>query len=109
MCALCGGLGGGDHWTDATARPGVFSNAADPLQRRRARARRIASANRVLAAYAMRLADWQGSAYILTTATGKRAMVDDLAHLWTVAETLAARPCDPLDTALLARLEASDG
>ena len=25
MCALCGVLGGSDHWADAAARPGVFT------------------------------------------------------------------------------------
>jgi hypothetical protein len=32
-------------------------------------------------------------------------MVDHLGHLWANAEKLLGRPCDPLDPALLARLE----
>ena len=36
----------------------------------------------------MRLADWQGAAYVLSTATGKREMVADLGHLWAAAERL---------------------
>jgi hypothetical protein len=109
MCALCGVLGGADHWTDAAARPGVYSRMADPLQRRRERARRVAAVNRVLAHYHMQLADWQGTSFLLSTATGKTALVDNLAHLWAAAEQLAGRPCDPLDPALLARLTAADG
>lgn len=108
MCALCGVLGGSDHWTDAAARPGVYSRSADPLQRRRERARRVALANRVLAHYRMRLADWQGTAFVLSTATGKTEIVDNLTHLWSVAEQLSGRPCDPLDPALLDRLERQD-
>ena len=109
MCALCGVLGGSDHWTDAAARPGVYSRSADPLQRRRERARRVALANRVLAHYRMRLADWQGTTFVLSSATGKTEIVDNLTHLWSVAEQLSGRPCDPLDPALLDRLETKDG
>jgi hypothetical protein len=29
MCALCGVLGGADHWTDAIARPGIFTPNTD--------------------------------------------------------------------------------
>lgn len=105
MCALCGVLGGSDHWTDAAARPGVYSRVADPLQRRRERIRRVHVANRVLAHYRMQLADWQGSAFVLSTATGKTAIVDNVSHLWAVAEQLSGQRCDPLDPTLLGRLE----
>jgi hypothetical protein len=98
MCALCGVLGGPEHWTDAAA-------GADSAARRRERAARVALANRVLAQYAMRLDDWQGSAYMLSTATGKQEMVETLGHLWPAAERLSGRACDPLDPALLVRLE----
>jgi hypothetical protein len=98
MCALCGVLGGPPHWTEPAA-------GAAPAARRRERAARVASANRVLAQFAMRLDDWQGSAYMLSTATGKCELVETLGHLWAAAERLSGRPCDPLDPALLARLE----
>ncbi len=107
MCALCGVLGGADHWTDAAARPGVFTYAADPLERRRERARRIAAANRVLGHYQMKVSDWQGTSFILSTATGKTEMVENLSHLWSVAERLSGRTCDPLDPTLLLRLDAA--
>jgi len=101
MCALCGVLGGSDHWADAPARPGVFSRVADPLQRRRERAQRVETANRILTHYRMTLSDWQGSAFILSTATGKTELVDNLSHLWAVAERLSGRACDPLDPLLM--------
>jgi hypothetical protein len=103
MCALCGVLGGSDHWTDAAERPGVFSRTSDPLARRRERARRVAIANRVLRHYGMTLSDWQGG-FVLSTVTGKSDMVENLSHLWLVAEKLSGRVCDPLDPALLRRL-----
>ena len=107
MCALCGVLGGSDHWADAAPRPGVFTRTADPVERRRERARRVGAANRILAHYAMSLSDWQGTAFVLSTATGKTEMVEHLAHLWVVAERLSGRQCDPLDPELLARLAAA--
>jgi hypothetical protein len=105
MCALCGMLGGADHWTDAVARPGIFTRNTDPAARRRERMHRVAAANRILAHYRLSLADWQGSSFLLSTATGKTELVEDLSHLWAAAERLLGRPCDPLDAALVTRLE----
>ena len=48
MCALCGILGGPEHWTDAAPRAGIFTRTADPLLRRRERMARVACARRVL-------------------------------------------------------------
>lgn len=106
MCALCGVLGSAGHWTDAVARPGVFTRTVDAVQRRRERAHRIACASRVLKCYGLTLSDWQASSFILSTATGKTEIVDNLGHLWATAEKLLGRPCDPLDPALIATLEA---
>jgi hypothetical protein len=106
MCALCGLLGGDEHWTDAVAREGVFTRNRDPSRRRLERARRVEVANRVLRFYGLRLSDWQGTSFVLSTFTGKSEMVDDLGHLWAVAERLSGRPCDPLDPDLLTRLDA---
>ena len=105
MCALCGVLGSGD-WTDAAARPGIFTRNVDSLQRRRERINRVACAQRVLAFYGLTLSDWQASSFVLSTLTGKSCLVDTLTHLWPAAEKLAGRPCDPLDPALVERLEA---
>ena len=53
----------------------------------------------------MSLADWQGSAFVLSTATGKSEMVDNLAQLWIAAERLCGQACDPLDLDLIALME----
>jgi hypothetical protein len=105
MCALCGVLGGSEHWTDAVARPGVFTRNTDAASRRRERMNRVAAANRVLKHQRMTLADWQGSAFVLSTATGKTEIVDNLAHLWIAVERLLGRPCDPLDNELITLME----
>jgi hypothetical protein len=105
MCSLCGVLGGNEHWTDAAARPGVFTRNVERLDRRRERARRVKAANRALACFGMSLSDWQGSAFVLSTRTGKSEMIEDLGHLWPAAERLSGRVCDPLDPVLIARME----
>ena len=109
MCALCGVLGATEHWTDAVARPGVFTRNTDAASRRRERMNRVAAANRVLKHYGMNLADWQGSAFVLSTATGKTEIVDNLGHLWMAAERLHGRPCDPLDEELIVLMERERG
>src|SRR5437764_11185179 len=105
MCALCGVLGGAEHWTSANARPGVFTRSTDPASRRRERTSQVAAANLVLKHYRMILADWQGTAFVLSTATGKTEIVDNLGHLWTAVERLTGKPCDPLDVELIAGME----
>ena len=94
-----------EHWSDAVPRPGVFTRNTDSAARRRERMHRVAAANRILKYYGMTLVDWQGRSFVLSTATGKTEMVDNLSHLWAAAERLIGRPCDPLDEDLIARLE----
>ena len=105
MCALCGVLGAAEHWTAAVARPGVFTRNIDPASRRRDRVNQVAAANRVLKHYRVSLADWQGTAFILSSATGKTEIVDNLGHLWTAAERLTGKPCDPLNAELITAME----
>jgi hypothetical protein len=107
MCSLCGVLGGNEHWADAFARPGVYTRNVERLDRRHERARRVVLANRVLSAFGISISDWQGSAFLLSTRTGKTEIVDDLGHLWPAAERLCGRPCDPLAPDLIAQLEGS--
>lgn len=109
MCGLCGLLGGGEHWTDAAPREGVYTRNDGPVERRRERARRVQAGNVLLAAYRLTLEDWQGCSYILRNATGRSEVVDSLAHLWPLAERMAGRSCDPLAPELLDRLEAAHG
>ncbi len=105
MCALCSVLGGAEHWADAHARPGAFTRNTGPLERRRERARRLAHANRMLGPLGLTLSDWQGSDFLLATRTGRIELVENLSHLWVAAEALLGRPIDPLDEALLTRME----
>jgi hypothetical protein len=109
MCALCGVIGGVEHWADAAAREGVYTRATDTLARRRERANRLRIANRILAHWRLKLSDWQGTSFLLSTLTGRTEIVADLAHLWAVAEKLHGGPIDPLSPQFIAALEAGDG
>jgi hypothetical protein len=109
MCSLCGVLGSNEHWTDAAARPGVFTRNMDRVERRRERANRVRLANQVLAPFALSLSDWQGTSFLLSTRTGKTEIIDDLGHLWPTAERLTGRLCDPLATAVIEAMEMRHG
>ena len=106
MCGLCGVLGGPAHWTDAAARPGVFTRNTDDLERRRERRNRVLQAGRVLRHFGVRIEDWHGSAFILSNRTGSSELVEYLAHLWAAAERLAGAACDPLALDLIEAMEA---
>ena len=97
MCALCGAFGGEEHWSTR----GEFASGQT---RRGERLARVRAANVVLGVFAMRLDDWQGSALVLSGATGRREIVDTLPQVWDTAGRMVGRPIDPLDPALLARL-----
>src|SRR5437763_8609831 len=101
MCGLCGVFGGADHWTAASANPQVFGAGRT---RRAERADRVRVANAVLAAFALRLDDWQGASFGLSSATGKREMVETLPDVWRAATAMLRRTIDPLDTNLIDRM-----
>ncbi len=105
MCSLCGVLGGGPHWTDAAAGPEAIRGGLVQPTRRQERAGRIALANRILRHYGLKLGDFAGQSYVLRAATGRQAIVPDLVGMWTAAERLAGRTCDPLAPDLIAALE----
>lgn len=92
MCSLCGVIGGNEHWADAVARPGVYTRNGERVDRRRERMNRVNTANRVLKAYGLSLSDWQGSSYLLSSLTGKTEIIEDLGHLWSVAEKCPVGP-----------------
>jgi hypothetical protein len=103
MCGLCGVLGAEDHWTDASARPEAFGERQ--TNRRQERFARIALANRILRHYGLKLGDFEGQNYVLRAATGRAELVPHLAGMWSAAEKLARRTCDPLAPDLIAALE----
>jgi hypothetical protein len=99
-------LGGPEHW--AVAVPDREGSAAG----RTRRAERLAHArvaNGVLRLFSLHLDDWQGSAFVLTSATGKREVVDSLPAVWQAAAAMLGRPIDPLERDLIDRLTSKPG
>ena len=96
MCGLCGMFGGGDHWTDQSGTIG--------LERAAERRHRVAVANAVLEPFGVRCAEWQGRLTV-SGRTGRSTVVDHLGALWPAAEKMAGRPIDPLDLAVIERVE----
>ncbi|MDB5954046.1 hypothetical protein [Ramlibacter sp.] len=90
MCGLCGILAGELHWAERTA------GAQAHVSPRAERLGRISYLNRLLKAYACTVADWHGTAYVLSTYTGKTEIASDLADLWHKVELLTGSSPDPL-------------
>lgn len=104
MCGLCGVLAPGEHWTEAGQAGEGLKGRHMAETRGRERAYQVRLANQVLAHYGLKLANWQGASFVLSNRTGASQVIDHFGALWPAAELMAKRPCDPLDTALVARL-----
>jgi hypothetical protein len=101
MCGLCGIFVTETHWADAQ----ISSREGGGRTRRHERLHRVGVANRVLRHYGLKLSDWHGSAYLLSTQTGQTSIVPSIAAAWPIAEQLRRCQLDPLDEALIAMLE----
>ncbi|MDR5806228.1 hypothetical protein [Caballeronia sp. LZ001] len=89
MCGMCGLLGGGRHWSN-TVSAGAGVNA------RAQRYAQVAHANRVLETFRLRLADFHGQSFVLSSPTGAQLMIEDFMQIWKAAESMLGRPLDPL-------------
>jgi hypothetical protein len=109
MCALCGIFGGKGHWSDSASAPAVFAGRAEPQTRLRERQDRTRILNAVLQDHGVVVKDWSGNAYLLTSRTGRTAIVDTVGEIWTAAERIGGRTCDPLDEKYLSALANRQG
>ena len=101
MCSLCGILGGRGHWTESASSPEVFASRAGGYTAGRERQQRTRILNVVLGHYGLSLSDWAPGRSVLRSATGRTALVENVAEVWPEAERLAGRSLDPLDPDLL--------
>jgi len=104
MCGLCGVLGI-VHWAETSAHPEAFTGGKRRTIRAE-RAHRSAVVNAALAPYRMKVADFQASSYVVSSATGRRVIVDDLQAVWGAVEGLRGASVDPLDSEWLSALDA---
>jgi hypothetical protein len=105
MCGACGILGGGPDWMDPIGHAAAYGGLG--RTRLAERQRRLALANRLLAASGVRLTE-QGRQIVVRSATGRSRIATDLVHVWAAADSLGRRPFDPLDETFLASLGAGD-
>ncbi|EXX87043.1 hypothetical protein BG53_13175 [Paenibacillus darwinianus] len=108
MCVLCGGFVVQEHWTEGRGSTGAASvtvGGGASRERQRDRRDRTAMANRILACYGLKLEDWNGSKYIVRDVKGSSEIVHDLGALWPAVEKLIKKTADPLDPALIGRLQ----
>lgn len=94
MCANCGFPSAPGHWTEAGA-----STATDRL---RARFRRAQLLQSVLPAYGLSVHDdGVTPGVVVSDATGRHEMVDDVTQVWRIAEQMCGQSIDPLDARFL--------
>ena len=107
MCALCGVLMEGPHWTEAGTDAGRSDDAPGGRGRYLERDYRITIIIRVLGHYGCSARDWAGNQYIVQTASGGASeVVINLPQLWQAMENITRKSADPLDAKLIGRLEA---
>ena len=100
MCGLCGMLGGAEDWSSTAV-------GGEGRTHRAERQHRVRLANEVLRHFGLALDDWHGASFLLRGRTGATEIVDTLPALWAAAARLTGRPLDPLDPALVTRLESN--
>lgn len=97
MCEVCAVFGVSPHWADAADPLTTHNIAAGILENRTERAKRLYLINRILRPVGLTANDWDGEAFSIEDAQGRRALAADLSALWQVAETLGHIQIDPLD------------
>jgi len=106
MCALCGVLMDGPHWTEAGTDAGRSDDALVGHQRQLDRDYRITLINRVLGYYGCTARDGASSQYVVQNLSGGASeVVVNLPQLWQAMENITRKMADPLDTELIGRLE----
>ena len=90
MCEVCAVFGVSEHWIDAADPMGSQNVAAGILENRGERSKRLQLINRILRSAGLMASDWDGEAYSVEDAQGRRKIAPDLSALWRIAEELGA-------------------
>lgn len=98
MCGLCGVLGGPAHWSEGSA----WLDGAPT--RRAERQRQVRLCNTLLAGLRLKLDDWQGSSFVLSSPTGRHEVLSTLPEIWAMAERMAKTQFEPLDPEFWAQI-----
>jgi hypothetical protein len=101
MCEVCAVFGVSQHWIDAADPMGSQNVATGILENRGERSKRLQLINRILRSAGLMASDWDGEAYSVEDAQGRRKIAPDLSALWRVAEELGQTHLDPLEADFL--------
>lgn len=101
VCEVCAVFGVGPHWSDSADSLERGSVAQGIVGNRAERAKRLTLINQILAPHGVEASDWDGEAYCIEDAIGRRQVVADLSKLWQQAERLAGSQFDPLTSTFL--------
>lgn len=96
MCEVCAIFGIGEHWAESAPLAAADFPAVEIQSHRGERRRRIELLNAWLAGTRVVVHDWDGEAFFVEDASGRRRIAADLSALWPAVEALAGRPFDPL-------------
>lgn len=102
MCSACGVLNGGSDWLERAENPDGIG-AEENITRRAERQRLINMVNTLLAPSKVKLCDFN-TKLIVKGPTGQTKIVNDLAHVWTIADSIGMRIVDPLDEEYLSEI-----
>lgn len=109
MCVLCGEFIMNIHWTDSKERsPNDDSTILvgdHQRYRKRNRLHRANLANKILKCYGLKLNDWNGSKFRLTSNKGKTEIIHDLGQLWPAVEKILGKQIDPLSEELVMQMD----
>lgn len=109
MCALCGILVDGPHWTEAGTDAGRLDSTPDSRTLYLERVYRLDVLNHVLAPFGAVAEDWAGGQYIVRNrAGGASDVVPNLPALWKSLEFVTNRDIDPLRPDYLDRVERAE-
>ena len=106
MCGLCGILAGAPR---GGAEGALFDAVGDAPRRHRERRARVRLLNRIVRHYGVRIADFAGTAFVVSNRTGRTELAASVSALWSAVERLSGDRCDPLDPGLLAAIARDDG
>ena len=106
MCALCGVLTDGPHWTEAGTDAGQRGDMVIGRERFLEQVYRVKLINRVLEPYGCTAEAWAGNQYIVRNKSGGGStVVPNLPLLWQAVEDLTKRVADPLAADLVSALD----
>lgn len=106
MCVLCGQMFSEIHWSERLLDPAFVSDGAGETTRRQDRHARTRLIGVILSHYGLQVSDDLAARnYVVGNRRGTQVVVAGLAELWPAASRMAGRVLDPLDPALLERLE----